>query len=363
MRVTIFADDDSTHEVFLRHNTAPTVRTFDASSGGTLSETPFAIVPTTEAGTYYVLVRGFATESDASPIRILAELLPLAITNIETDIGGDSKYVTTTISGARFHEDAIVKLVRPGFAEIVPVNRNYVSASEIIVTFDFEDAPHGLYDVQVINPSGEVAVVPYRFQVERTIEPEVTIGIGGPRYIFAGDPGTYSVALQNLGNIDAPYVFYNVGIPEMGINDFVYGLPYNHFTSNLRGGPEEGTLADLPWAELDSAVNTDGTVTAGGYLFDHPADGFAGFTFQVQTYPGLRELHDHAWESFKAKIYEALPQYAAIDLLADGPSALDQISPGLSFIWEVFGAVPDFLTIPQDSVPVPCRRLGDFDVT
>ena len=346
LRVTVIAEDDSTYEVFLKHNDAPTVRSFDASSNGTLSETPAAVVPTTEAGTYYVLARGFATETDNSPVQILAELLPLAITNIQTDIGGDSKYVTTTISGARFHEDAIVKLVRRGFAEVTPVNRNYVSASELIVTFNLEDVPHGLYDVQVINPGGEVAVVPYRFQVERTIEPEVTVGVGGPRYVLAGDNGTYSVSLQNLGNIDAPYVFYNVGIPELGINEFVYNLPYANFTSNLRGGPEVGPLADLPWAELDSAVNTDGHVTASGYLFDQPADGFAGFTFQVQTYPGLRELHDHAWEAFKAKIYEAIPAFAAQDLLADGPEALDLISPGLSLVWEAFGAIPDFLTQP-----------------
>ncbi|MEO1527560.1 MAG: CARDB domain-containing protein, partial [Planctomycetota bacterium] len=346
LRVTVFAEDDSTHEVFARFNDAPTVRAFDSSSGGILSENPAAIIPATEAGTYYVLVRGFATESDDSPVRILAELLPLAITDIQTDIGGDSKFVTTTISGARFHEDAIVKLVRPGFAELLPVNRNYVSASELIVTFDFEDAPHGLYDVQVINPGGEVAVVPYRFQIERTIEPEVTVGIGGPRYIFAGDTGDYSLTLQNLGNVDAPYVFYNVGVPELGVNDNVYGLKYHTFTSNLRGGPETGPYADLPFAELDAAVNTDGHVTASGYEFDKRADGFSGFSFQVQTYPGLRELHDHAFEELKAKIYAAFPQYAEQDILADGPAGLDIISPGLSLIWEVFGAVPDLLTQP-----------------
>ncbi len=346
LRVTAIADDDSTYEVFLRANEAPTVRLFDASSGGSLLEVPAAVVPATNAGTYYVLLRGFSTRSNSSPVRVLAELLPLAITDIRTDIGGDSKFVTAKITGARFQPNAVVKLVRPGFAEITPVNQRYVSASEMIVTFDFEDAPRGLYDVQVINPGGQMAQVPYRFQIERTIEPDVTIGIGGPRFIFAGDQGTYSVALQNLGNVDAPYVYFNVGVPELGINDWVYNLPYLNFTSNLRGGPE-GSLENLPWAELDSAMNTNGTVQAGGFVFDQPADGFAGFTFQVQTYPGLRELHDHAWEELKAKLYQAFPQYAAVDLLAPGPSALDLISPGLTLIWEVFGAVPDFLRIPK----------------
>src|SRR6185436_1123433 len=150
--------------------------------------------------------------------------------------------------------------IRPGFAEYEPVTYEVISATKIIATFDLTGAPHGLYDLKVINPGGEAAVIPYRFLVERTIEPEVTIGVGGPRYVLAGDTGTYSVALQNLGNIDAPYTFFNVGIPEMGVHNFVYGLPFTKFFSNLRGGPEGADIGDLPWAELNSAVNTDGHV-------------------------------------------------------------------------------------------------------
>ena len=66
------------------------------------------------------------------------------ITDVNTDVGGDSKYVTTTIEGARFHEDAIVKLIRPGFAEFVPAAYEVIDSTKIIATFDFTDAPHGL---------------------------------------------------------------------------------------------------------------------------------------------------------------------------------------------------------------------------
>ena len=65
---------------------------------------------------------------------LLAELVPLVITDVHTDTGGSAKFVTTTIEGARFHEDAIVKLVRPGFAEYEPVNYQVVNATEIIAT-------------------------------------------------------------------------------------------------------------------------------------------------------------------------------------------------------------------------------------
>ena len=347
LRVTLTSSDvESATELYLRQGSAPTATKFDATSQGGLAAEQIAVIPSTEAGTYYVLVRGFAMPNLETPITLLAELVPLAITNISTDVGGDTKYVTTMIEGARFEPDAIVKMSRPGFAEFDPVAYDVVNATTIIATFDFESAPHGLYDVSVINPSGDRATIPYRFLVERAIEPEVTIGLGGPRYIFAGDTGTYSVALQNLGNIDSDYTYFTVGIPEMGIHENLYGLPYARFFSNVRGNPDIANLSQIPWAELNSEVNTNGTVETSGYVFNEPAAGFTGFTFDVSTYPGLRELHDHAFEQLKERLYAAFPEYAESNILATGPSALDVISPGLSLIWEVFGAIPSFLEIP-----------------
>ena len=79
----------------------------------------------------------------------------------------------------------------------------------------------------------------------------MTIGVGGPRFILAGDTGTYSVELENLGNINAPYVEFNVGIPQLSNVPFpadpsqplvlppenvnVYDLPYVEFNTNLGG--------------------------------------------------------------------------------------------------------------------------------
>ena len=61
-------------------------------------------------------VRGFGGDQEGTGITLNAELLPLVITNVHTDSGGDSKHVTTTIEGAQFSPSAIVKLVRPGIA-------------------------------------------------------------------------------------------------------------------------------------------------------------------------------------------------------------------------------------------------------
>ena len=321
---------------------------YDAAYEGGLAPQLQAVIPSTEPGVYYVLVRGYSEPTDNTPITLLAQLLPLAITGIATDVGGDAKYVTTTIRGARFHEDAIVKLVRPGFAEYEPVVYEVIDSTKIIATFDFTDAPHGLYDLKVINPGGDAAIVPYRFMIERAIEPDVTIGVGGPRTILAGEVGTYSVALQSISNLDTPYVYFQVGIPELLINDIVYSLPYVRFNSNVRGAPD--VRDDIAWAMIDSSVNSDdiyaGQVRAPGYLFDTDANGFTGFSFNVSTYPGLEELHDRAWEDLVSQVYAAMPDAKKKGLLDDGPAGLDQIHEGLTELYNTLGAVPNECVIP-----------------
>src|SRR5262249_46747125 len=52
------ADDRASLEVFVRHGAAPTSTEFDASGTGQLDNLEIAVVPTSEAGVYYVLVRG-----------------------------------------------------------------------------------------------------------------------------------------------------------------------------------------------------------------------------------------------------------------------------------------------------------------
>ncbi len=322
----------------------PTLASYDAAYEGGLAPDVRAVIPTTEPGLYYILVRGFSEPAANTPIQLLANLVPLAITSVNTDVGGDAKYVTTTIRGVRFAPNAIVKLVRPGFAEYEPVVYQVIDATKIIASFDFTGAPHGLYDLEVINPDGEMAVIPYRFLIEQAIEPDVTIGVGGPRVILAGDVGTYSVALQSLSNVDTPYVYFQVGVPEMGTNSVIYNLPYVRFNSNVRGAPDDP--GNVAYATIDSTVNTTGTNLAPGYYFDAAANGFGGFTFNLSTYPGLQELHDRAWEDLKAQIYGAFPNLEAQGVLDNGPAGLDAIYPGLTDLYNQLAAVPGDCEIP-----------------
>ena len=278
------SDANAANEIFLRYNAVPTSFTYDAIYSGPLQANQAAVIPGTTAGTYYVLVRG-----TNNPVTLLAQLLPFEITNVTPDQGGDSAYVTTVITGAQFDPNAIVKLVRPGFAEFEPVSYQVVNSTEIIAIFDLTDAPHGLYDVSVVNPDGAEVDAPYRYLVEPALPPQVTIGLGGSRILYSGDTGYYGFSLQSQTNVDIPYVQFEFGVPNLGNNLAVGNAPYVTLSSNLGGSPN---VAGVPWADLSSTVDTNGFNLASGYVMDLADEGYVGLNFTAKTYAGVPPPND-----------------------------------------------------------------------
>ncbi|MBE2260652.1 MAG: APHP domain-containing protein, partial [Rhodobacteraceae bacterium] len=194
------ADHDAANEIFIRYGDVPDGFNYDATYENPLQANQTAVIPFTRPGDYYVLIRGHSEPKANAQVKLLAEVVPFAITAVSVDQGGDSRWVTIDVRGARFADNAILKLVRPNVAEYEPVKWDVIDSTWIRATFDFRGAPLGLYDLKVINPDGKQAVVAYRFLIERALEPDVTIGLGGPRVLAAGETGTYGVALQSLTN-------------------------------------------------------------------------------------------------------------------------------------------------------------------
>ncbi len=278
-------DQNAANELYLRYNGVPTSATYDAIYQAALQANQDAVIPSTQAGTYYVLVIGQSEDNANTPVTIVANNLPFEITNVTPDEGGDSAYVTTTISGAGFDPDAIVKLVMPGIAEHAPVSYQVVNGTEIVAAFDLTGATHGLYDVEVINPDGSTAFAPYRYLVEQALPPSVTVGLGGPRVIEAGDSGLYSYSVDNNSNVDIPYVELQIGTPR--IAPVVQGTPattYNYLgmLTNLDGQP---LVDNVAWDELTSVVDQGGENLSSGYAIDLPDQSSVSLSVSVQTYP------------------------------------------------------------------------------
>src|SRR5262249_11473429 len=335
LRVGLTGAASGSPEVLLRSQDVPSDVAADAVSEPAAHGGATAVIPTTAAGTYYVLVRGQTTDPNDHPAP-LAELLPCEPTDVHQGGGGAGRYVPTTTRGAQFQPGALVKLIRPGFAEYEPVNYRVVDDTTIIAEFDLRGAPHGLYDVAVINPDGEETIAPYRYLVERSIEPDVTVGMGGPRVIAAGKTGRYGVTVNSATNLDTPYVFFQFGAPERGTNPDAFGFRYVDFTSNLGGQPPAAdapgsALADVPWAGLDATLNTAGENLAPGYGLDLVTRDTVTQTFATAIYPGLLELA--AGDSDGLAPLEAVLQ-SKYGLSVQQASDLNNFFPGLGDAFE-----------------------------
>ena len=293
----------------------PSSLNYDAAYQGYPAANQSATVPLTEPGVYYVLVRGDSDASD-TPIELNAELLPFQVTDISPDTGGNSQYVTVTVTGDDFSPQAILRLVRPQFAEFAPVTYNVVNATKIVATFDLTDAPLGLYDVEVINPDGSTAVQPYRFLVEQAEPIDVTVGMGGPSTLGIGQIGNYLVSLESITNVDTPYVFFECGVPDApNPAPFLIPGPALAFSTDLSGQPN---VAGVPWPDLSSVVNLNGQFEAQGVAFDVAQQSTSVMSFTIQAYPELAQV------------------------LAEDPNFLQDLTPGeleeLSFTFYIEAA-------------------------
>ncbi|MEM1067288.1 MAG: putative Ig domain-containing protein [Planctomycetota bacterium] len=270
-------------ELYAAFERVPTASSADGRFEGGLGGQQRALVPRTQGGTYYILIRGSAP----NPVDVRARFLPLQITGLSTDRLGDSAYATVEVRGADFDPLATLKLARPGFDEHIPIDYEIVDATRIVATFDLTGAELGLYDVQVTNPDGESATVPHRLLVEPMTELDTDIGMTGPSLIGLGESGTYNVTAASLTNIDTPYVQWSIHVPRVE-NPEPTLIPGEaiRVTGNLG--------VDFPpfdtGQNIDPVAIIDGHYTSEAFIIDLPTNSIASSSFQVDIYPELPAL-------------------------------------------------------------------------
>src|SRR5262249_27429773 len=72
LRVRVTGVAGASNELFVRGNAVPTGAVFDAAYEGPLQSNQIAVVPTTDPGIYYVLVRGNYEPGAAADVSLLA---------------------------------------------------------------------------------------------------------------------------------------------------------------------------------------------------------------------------------------------------------------------------------------------------
>ena len=155
--------DKGFSELYVRYGDMPSQSEFDYGFED-INADQQVIVPTTEAGTYYILARaveapdwisyqqidenttisGLGTEYS-----IKVETIDFGISSIAQTVGDRGGKITVEIDGAKFNTSMTAELIDSAGNSIVAENIWYEDSTEVFATFDLTTAAIGTYDLKL----------------------------------------------------------------------------------------------------------------------------------------------------------------------------------------------------------------------
>ena len=151
-----------------------------------------------------------------------------AVSAILPASGGNAGPVTVTISGSGLPSGTATKLWRSGQPEIF--GTGVVAAADglsLTATFDLSGAAMGPWDVVVMTPDAQMAVLAGGFTVEAVEAPQLRVDVLGPALIRGNHRTAFDLVLENPGNTDARGVpLWITGVPADATVDLDFPLAY-----------------------------------------------------------------------------------------------------------------------------------------
>jgi subtilase family serine protease len=232
------------NELYVRYGDMPSQSQFDFTVSQPLNTDQEVLVPTTQAGTYYVMARGGGVVGAAAGFDLKAEVLPFGVTGLSVQKGGNNGQVTMAIDGSLFDRNTTVELVGNG-ATIKPAWYKYVDATKIIATFDLTGKAIGQYDI-------------HAFSKEDTVEIDPQTGSAYKATIVHGDvtlSNAFDVVQGGSSGLTAAF-----SMPRVGLG--------TSFTFYLDVVNEGNTDVSVPSYEISSLNEIPFSVTRNGQLSD-----------------------------------------------------------------------------------------------
>ncbi|MBL0061277.1 MAG: pre-peptidase C-terminal domain-containing protein [bacterium] len=213
LRLTLSSNQSSaSNEVYVSFSEVPTLSDFDFSGAEPFSDDQQFFVPSTQAGTYYVMVLARDVNATES-VTLLAEALPFSILDISPNVVGQGR-VTTTITGAGFRDytEAYIRIAPDSLlpaASVVAVN-----STELKVIWELNSVALGNYDVVLKNsPSISVTeLAGLTIEASRGLTYEFIDA--SPDRVRAGGSPQFTFLYQNTSNANLPYFETSVFFTE-----------------------------------------------------------------------------------------------------------------------------------------------------
>ncbi len=200
---------DSTYgrnELYLSYNEVPTRANFDYSHDDLIKGYQDLVVPSLQAGTYYLMVYGNDARFGANTQNITtkARILDFEIRSVTVNQGGNTGTVTVKVEGAKFTDNMTLKLQDASLDTITGMQLVYVDPATVFITFDLDGAPLGVYDVVASKPNGTSVALNDGFTVETSTGELLLTDIRHPSQTRFNRIVAITIEFTNGGNIDIP---------------------------------------------------------------------------------------------------------------------------------------------------------------
>lgn len=166
--------------------------------GYTLDQT--IIVPQTEAGSYFIAVRGEALPQD-TPFTLSVQKLDFAVTATSVQTLGNGGQATLRIEGALFDATMRFFLVGPIEVALEGIVSQLINPGEALVTFLLQDMPEGDYSLVALKGSKETTFAT-PIVVKKNFDGKVAAAFNGPSTLLDGSSPTISFGYSNSGGTD-----------------------------------------------------------------------------------------------------------------------------------------------------------------
>lgn len=215
------AATDGATELYVRQGALPTPWDFDARARVAGQPGQRLVVPTPQAGTYYVLAHGVSGGAATSGYTLTATQPGYGIQGLDVTAGGNTGPVTIPVHGTDLTPATQVSLVAGG-RTLTAQSIDFGDPSVLYATFDLTGQPVGSYDVRLSDGS-RTATAAGAFTVVPGQSGPLQLTLTVPAIVRSGRPTTFVVDYVNTGNTDlvAPLLQVtsptgSLGLPEQG---------------------------------------------------------------------------------------------------------------------------------------------------
>lgn len=337
--------------LYVSLNTLPTPGAFDFRAQ-TFQPDETLSIPSTTAGTYYILAQGQSGDAATSGFTLTASLPGFSIGAVSPNQGGNTGRVTVEITGADFTPQTQAHLVS-GNSVIDAAAMDFVSPIDVFATFDLTGQTVGAYDVRLTDAS-QIATDLGAFQVVAGQAANVQISLIVPSFLHAGGQGVIAVDYVNAGNTDVVAPLLTIASDKAALRvpqESVFSSAGVAFLAVAPDGPA-GVLRpgqsgrQILFAQSLSTIPHDQIHFSLGTMAD-PAQTIDWASVKDVSRPASvpADAWDAIWSNFTAEVGSTAGQFQ--QTLADGATYLARVGSATSDVRQLtalaFQAADDLL--------------------